>query len=309
MPRARVRDLMPAELVDRLLDVDVLEAHGGMLRSNVLVTTWAGRLFVSDPTRFQHHAEYAYSGRSSFTPVELLSALGWRAPAGDPTAPRRLLDLGCGSGLGAVAAAAAGVEDVLGTDVVERCLRFARLNAALNDASNTEFRYSDVFANIDGEFDLVISNTPCVWDELQQATFATGGGSFGNDLPMRMIGEALDHLRPQGLLVAVVAAPIVRGQPYIAEVIERTCGDRGVNVRVEPLIAEFEFEHAATYRSHGISAFVRYVVTISPSARFSMSFAPGDRFRFGCYRARAASVRLVAAVTRFAAPPATTPLG
>jgi hypothetical protein len=91
-----------------VVDARVLETLENAVRSNVLVLSVSGTLYLSDPVRLQAHPEYVYSGRSSFSAADYLSALGWRPPSGNAGAPRRLLDLGCGSGFAAVAAGAAG---------------------------------------------------------------------------------------------------------------------------------------------------------------------------------------------------------
>lgn len=210
-----------------------------------------------------------------------------------------MLDLGCGAGFGAVATAGvmsgAGFDQVLGTDVVERCLRFSRLNAALNGVA-AEFRYSDVLSRVDGDFDLLISNTPCMWEVLQQATFATGGGSFGTDLPVRMLAESLARLRPGGLLVAVVSAPIIEGRPYVFDAMSRVCAERPAGVIIRPLLAEYELRYASVYRSHRISQLVRYLTVIRPAQRFTARIDHSLDLRYNAYRLRGVPAKAVAAV-------------
>ena len=133
---------------------------------------------------------------------------------------------------------------------------------------------------------------------MQQATFATGGGAFGTELPVRMISESLDRLRPDGLLLVVMTAPVVRGRAYVRDALEQACDNRDVDVQIPPLISEYEFEHAAVYRRNRISRFVRYVVAISPAARRSIRLLPGRDLRFIGYRARSAAVRAVAGLSR-----------
>jgi SAM-dependent methyltransferase len=209
-----------------------------------------------------------------------------------------LLDLGCGAGFAAVAAAAGGVEQVLGSDVVERCLRFGRLNAALNDLPNVDFVRSDLFDDVAGDFDLIVANTPCAWEEVQQATFATGGGAFGTELPMRMLSESLENLRTDGLIVVVMAAPLIRGRPYVHAAIRRACADRPVDIHIHPLFSEYEYAHAKAYRRHGITQFVRYLIAVSPADRLSITVEPSTGLRFVSYRTRAAAVRLAARFTQ-----------
>jgi SAM-dependent methyltransferase len=289
---ARAKALL-GPLVDDLLAVGVLARWGGQVRSEVMVTPFEHLLFLSDPVRLQHSPDYVYAGRSSFVPLEHLRATGWQAPG-------RAMDLGCGAGFAAVAAAAAGAGESVGSDVVERCLRFARLNAELNGvADRTRFVVSDVYSAVDGDFDLVVANTPCVWDELQQAVFATGGGAFGTELPVRMVAESLDRLRPGGTVLVVMTAPVVRGRPLVLDVLEEICAGHPVAADVYPQISEYDFEHAATYRRHDISEFVRYLVVITQGEQRGVRLrAPEDPW-FAAYRRRAQAARFLAsAATR-----------
>jgi HemK-related putative methylase len=82
------------------------------------------------------------------------------APDRSATAPRAL-DMGTGSGIGAVFAARRGYR-VTAVDVNPHAVRCARLNAALNGLEERiEVRLGDLFAAVEGErFDLVLFNPP-----------------------------------------------------------------------------------------------------------------------------------------------------
>jgi Methyltransferase small domain len=190
---------------------------------------------------------------------------------------------------------------VVGSDIVERCLWFARLNASLNNVAGAE---SDLFTQIDGDFDIIVSNAPCVWDELQQAVFATGGGAFGTELPMRMISGALDRLRPAGLLIVVMSAPIIHNHAHILDAVTEACAGHTVSADIHPLITEYELEHAPTYRRHGISEYVRYLVAITPAMHDAIQLHAPEHRRYSAYRLRAAAVRLADTVARATRPSA-----
>ncbi len=73
---------------------------------------------------------------------------------------RATLDLGTGSGIQALLAAAHS-QQTCGTDRSARSIEFARFNAALNYISNCEYLAGDTFEPVHGrEFDLVVSNPP-----------------------------------------------------------------------------------------------------------------------------------------------------
>jgi HemK-related putative methylase len=84
------------------------------------------------------------------------------SPLAAPAAPgARTLDMGTGSGVGAVFAARRGFQ-VIGVDVNPDAVRCARANVLLNGLEQrVEIRHGDLFAPVAGErFDLVLWNPP-----------------------------------------------------------------------------------------------------------------------------------------------------
>ncbi len=83
-----------------------------------------------------------------------LAALQERLRPGD-----RVLDLGTGSGILALAAAALGARHCLALDIEEQAIAAARANVALNGAQNVEVRMGSLEAATDqAAFDLVLAN-------------------------------------------------------------------------------------------------------------------------------------------------------
>lgn len=120
-----------------------------------------------------------------FNPVLLRSGafLARNLPAPVPTIASeskrpRALDVGTGSGIGAIFAARLGYQ-VVGVDVNPEAVRCARINVLLNDLDElVEIRLGDLFAPVAGQrFDLVVFNPPFFrgmpTDQLDQAWRAT----------------------------------------------------------------------------------------------------------------------------------------
>lgn len=112
-----------------------------------------------------------------------------------------------------------------------------------------------------------------------------------------MINASLERLRPGGLLLVVMSAPIIRGHAYVRDALAEALGNRSAEVSIRPLISEYGYGHAYTYRRYGISQFVRYLVTMVPGGRRSIRLLPARDLRFGCYRVRSATVRLAASIS------------
>ena len=97
-----------------------------------------------------------------------------------------------------------------GSDISEQAVNTAVKNAKLNEC-DVEFTVSDMFKNIDGRFDVIISNPPYierkVIDELDATVkeyepfTALCGGEDGLDFYRIIAKEAHDHLIKDGLLL------------------------------------------------------------------------------------------------------------
>jgi len=92
----------------------------------------------------------------------------WQAEV-DVTAPffldgnvgASVLDLGCGSGLYGIAAAAVGATKVQAVDLNPRALAAARFNARLNGAADRiSVRRSNLFDDVVGRFDVILAGLP-----------------------------------------------------------------------------------------------------------------------------------------------------
>ncbi|HEX5501937.1 MAG TPA: methyltransferase, partial [Thermomicrobiales bacterium] len=116
----------------------------------------------------------------------------------------RVLDLGAGSGVGAVAAACRGAARVVATDTNPAAVRCAGLNALLNDvAGRVAVREGDLFTPVGGErFDVVLFNPPYYRgtprDDLDRAWRSP-------DVLERFAAGLADHLAPGGHALVVLS--------------------------------------------------------------------------------------------------------
>lgn len=128
-----------------------------------------------------------------------------------PTCGKRVLDLGTGCGIQALAAARSGAASVVATDVSERALQLGAFNIALNDPpAPIELRRGSLFAPVAGEtFDLVVSNPPFVitpqaaYDAgLPHFTYRDAGSEDGGDgLIWQLLSQLPAYLRAGGQAV------------------------------------------------------------------------------------------------------------
>jgi methylase of polypeptide subunit release factors len=175
-----VTALLGAALSTALRDAGALRSHEGTVRSTLRLMPFGKLLLASDEVEAR---EDPVMGPGATT-LEL-----WRAMSVEPGA--RVLDIGCGAGSLALAAARAGAGEVVGVDLDPRAIAYARFNARLNRIERARFEAGDLAAPVAGErFDLVVSQPPFVTQPPSLATTTyLHGGRRGDELTHRMLGQ------------------------------------------------------------------------------------------------------------------------
>ena len=135
----------------------------------------------------------------------------------DPDAVERVLEIGTGGGAIAIACAMAFPNATVdAVDVNDAALELARENCVAHDVGDRVTLFeSDVYAEVSGHFDLIVSNPPYVDAEtmatldpeyLHEPRMGLEAGADGLDCVRRILGGANDRLRPDGVLVCEVGA-------------------------------------------------------------------------------------------------------
>jgi precorrin-6B methylase 2 len=209
-------DILPAALLDLMRRAGVLVERGDKLCAAVRASTIGTRLYFHSafPT---HEEDAVFFGPDTYRYVAALKrAMAGLAP------PRRAVDIGTGGGPGAIEVAAyfPGCETVA-ADINERALALAAVNARLAGMANVQVRHSDLLKDLDGEFDLVLSNPPYILDP-DQLRYRHGGDMRGAGLSLQIVEAALERLRAGGTLLLYTGIAIVDGRDeFLAAILPR----------------------------------------------------------------------------------------
>ena len=117
-----------------------------------------------------------------------------------------VIDVGCGSGILAIIAAKLGAKRVFAVDKSPDVVEVGTKNAIANGVGDrVTFRQGDLFDPIEEvQADVIIGDVSGIPDDLADDSgwFPTkgGGGPRGSELPIRMLEQAKQHLRPMGRL-------------------------------------------------------------------------------------------------------------
>lgn len=222
------RSLLPGAMFERLLSASVIQGEGSLWRSRVRVSSIGRTLFLHSayPT---NDRDAVFFGPDTYRFVRFLAGeLGGWGPA------RRLVDLGGGSGAGAIMAAQwlSGAALTM-TDVNPLALRYARINARHRRVELEVVEAASLDA-VQGDIDLVIANPPYMIDAGAR-TYRHGGAMHGGRLSLDWALAAARRVPPGGGALLYTGSAIVGGRDTILEALELELPRLGCTLRYEEL--------------------------------------------------------------------------
>jgi methylase of polypeptide subunit release factors len=207
--------LLPNALFSRLRDSAVVYECEAGWKVSVRASTLDGDLFLHSafPTV---SPDAVFFGPDTYRFARAIK----HTLSSEPRQLGRVLDLGCGSGAGGVIVAKNALcRELVLTDINDTALQMSRVNAAAAGVPSVTTVHSDLFANVEGEFDMIVANPPYLNDPLQRA-YRHGGGELGSGLSIRIAQTAKDRLLPGGTLLLYTGSPIVDGVDRLLQTIE-----------------------------------------------------------------------------------------
>lgn len=231
------RPFAEADLHPRLLlllgEAGALERSGGRLRSAVRFSTLGAQIFVHSafPTE---QGDAVFFGPDTY---RFARALTHWISSFQPRVRARVLDIGAGSGAGGLHAAALlrGLAPrIVLTDINQSAIRCCRINAALNGVADVAVVESDLYAGVEGSYDLIMSNPPYLVDPSARL-YRHGGGDLGSALSVRIAEQGVGRLAPGGRLLLYTGSAIVDGVDALHETLRERLAGRVVDFRYEEI--------------------------------------------------------------------------
>lgn len=122
-----------------------------------------------------------------------------------------ILEIGAGSGAISITLALE-IENskILGVDKSKDALEVCEINKNAHKAENVEFIYSDLFSNVEGKYDIIVSNPPYIKSEdiedlqlevTHEPIMALDGGIDGLYFYRRIVQDSISHLKECGVLI------------------------------------------------------------------------------------------------------------
>ncbi|MDP1617285.1 methyltransferase [Phenylobacterium sp.] len=221
-------DLLSNGLMDALWAAELIDQDEGLLRSRVRISSLGAHLFLH--SAFPTTAEDAvFFGPDTYRFANFLTAeLAGASPID------LLVDIGAGSGAGAVVAAAlAQPKRTVLTDLNLQALRLARANAA-HAGMAPETILGDGLESVGEPIDLAIANPPFIAGD-NGHTYRDGGDLHGAQLSLDWTLAAAQRLAPRGRLLLYTGSAIVEGQDLFHQAITANLSDSDFEIAYREL--------------------------------------------------------------------------
>jgi methylase of polypeptide subunit release factors len=169
---------------------------------------------------------------------------------------RTLVDIGTGAGVGAVVAAGCCPRaEVIGTDINDRAVHLARVNAAHAGVRMDCVETSGLDA-VSGPLDLVTANPPYIGTSSGR-TYRDGGGMLGAELSLEWAEAAVQRLAPGGCLLLYTGSAIVDGQDRFRTALQEMLDREACELRyqeIDPDVFGSQLKHPAYVEAERIAA-------------------------------------------------------
>jgi len=227
--------LLPPKIVECMRRGGALQAVGRQWRSRVRFSSLEGSLFLHSawPTSA---SDAVFFGPDTYRFARFVRAnLPATAPSG-----LRVCEVCCGSGaVGLITAQCLGPETELHlVDINPVALTAAYVNAELAGVRKARIYISDLLQSVQPSADLVICNPPYLPDSAHRL-YRDGGNDYGTALSLKLVQQALRHLRPGGRMLMYTGTAVIAGEPVLARrllpLLEAAARERALRYRYEEL--------------------------------------------------------------------------
>ena len=251
---------LPRAIFDTLSAAEALDQADGDLRSSVRFSSLGEQLFVHSAFPTERN-DSVFFGPDTYRFAREICQL---MPSIREETGLRIVDIGAGSGAGGLHAAQllrAFSPGVVLTDINAEALRLSAINTVLNDVPNVEIVQSDLYSEVSGSFDLVVSNPPYLVDSLER-TYRHGGGEFGSLLSTRILEGGIERLAPSGHLLLYTASAIINGVDLFKQQLDELLSRRSLRFsydEIDPDVFGEELEHPPYNRADRVAVVAVHV--------------------------------------------------
>ncbi len=280
MPRSRMEQHLGTGLAGRLASEGLVEERGGGILFLYRLLPFGDTVFLTDRDQGSNRTteHYVYAGGDSALLARFVS--------------RHLLDREYDRALDLCAGTAfqghnvrGNAESILAAEYNPRAVEFAKATNLINGIEEGfEIVQSDLWENVHGDFDLVVSNPPYYpvppekRDERILDVF--GGDLYGMEKPLKIVRGLESHLRQGGAAAILAASPMIDGRDLLAEKLQPPAEEIGLDIRLHAwkrTNIKLDMEYQV---SQGIDYLIHYVIEAHRTGYGSVRTVPEPRLQW-----------------------------
>ncbi len=225
----------------------VLPGENGLWHPTIRVSSLHGNLYLHSAFPTEAY-DAVFFGPDSYRFADAIDAELDRQPVATGA---KIVDIGTGSGVGAIVAGAAAPGSVITmTDINPRALDFARINAAAAGIEACGIVAHDL-SGVTGRLDLILANPPYIADPAGRA-YRDGGSEHGSGVALAMTAMALPRLAPGGRFLLYSGSAIVSGEDWLGGRLDQLAADAGCAMRYHELDPDVFGEELASPAYHDV---------------------------------------------------------
>jgi len=177
----------------------------------------------------------------------------------------RMLDVGTGTGFHAILFAQ-DFDEVVALDIDEDALANTAQNCAINGVENVVGLQSDMYTNVNGQFNLIMANPPPLfvpegYRENSDYGQFYDGGDFGIELARRIMDGFDEYLADDGVAAIGLISSVVNGRDLVLDYIASNFDARSYRIEARVVSDVIESEFVEFYSSHNITNRPRMIIT------------------------------------------------
>lgn len=226
------KDLEP-EVFAILKENQLLRFEAGQWFSNVRVASLDDELYIHSgfPTLA---SDSVFFGPDTYRFVYHLK----QYLVNKPHSFKRGLELCCGTSAAAMSIAKyfPNFNEIIVADLNPKALSYSQINAKFAGLNHIYPIYSNLFTNLEGQFDLIFANPPYLIDA-DERQYRHGGHELdGNELSFNIVKEGLPRLNPQGCLFLYTGVAIrPDSNPFLEELEKLMESESNINWSYEEI--------------------------------------------------------------------------
>jgi release factor glutamine methyltransferase len=123
---------------------------------------------------------------------------------------KNVLDVGTGSGIQALAAKNVGAKSITACDINKEAVDYV-------NSIGIKCIKSNLFDKIKGKFDLIIFNPPYLPEDKREdaeSRIITSGGKRGDEITLKFVKQAVEHLEKQGIILLLLSSLTPRNRIF-----------------------------------------------------------------------------------------------